>query len=497
MADKPDTVVHYEALIASGESIYFDPVELDEIYHYYAENNEIGEVEKVLHLALQLHPDDPLVKQLDAEYTLNCGDSNEALEKLDVIFTPDHPFQCILRSAALAKLGRIAEAVEMAERALVDEDPNEYVAYDLGLGFMNAGQTTLALHYFERSASQHPDDIRTLSGILYCKARNFDTSDILELSERILQLDPFNYDAWIGKANALLAKELYAETIDACDYAIAIAPDEADPYIVKAKCATALDHQEEALSLMQEAADRAYDEQRASIYCLMSNMLDEMGKRDEAIKCCWKSIDVEDLNDKILMQAAYSFQFLDALSEACVLMKAAREKAPEDPSILQPLGDLLNRLEKYDEAAEVYEALFKVSPHAAVMALWGGTLLSLGKYGEALKKFKKANEMDEMWQTYVLMATCDIELKHFKKMEEHFRMAYAMCPDEALKLMETISPEIVKTMRENGFIDMLAKEREKWIQENEKRLRILAEERKDKETDILNLSDLLGTENNE
>lgn len=481
MAEKPDTVIHYEALVASGESIYFDPVELDDIYHYYAENNEIGEVEKVLHLALQLHPDDPLVKQLDAEYTLNCGDCNEALEKLDAIFSPDHPFQCILRSAALAKLGRIAEAVEMAERALVDEDPNEYVAYDLGLGFMNAGQITLALHYFERSVSQHPEDVKTLCGILYCKTRSFDTTDVLELSERILQLDPFNYDAWLSKANTLLAKELYAETMDACDYAIAIAPDEADPYIVKAKCETALEHHEEALSLMEEAAERAYDEQRSSIYCLMSNMLDEMGKREEAIKCCWKSIDVEDLNDKILMQAAFSFQFLDALSEACVLMKAAREKAPEDPSVLHPLAELLNRLEKYDEAAEVYETLFNLSPNAGVMALWGGSMLSLGKYGEALKKFKLANEMDEMWQTYVLMAICDIELKHFRKMEEHFRMAYAMCPDEAEDLLEKLSPEIVKTMRENGFLDMLAREREKVIRENEKRLRALAEERKNKE----------------
>lgn len=489
--EKPDTVTHYEELVANGETLYFDPVELDEIYHYYVEINDLSKVEDVLRLALSLHPDDMIVKQLDAEYTLNCGDCNEALEKLDSIFSPDHPYQCILRSAALAKLGRTAEALDMAEQALIDEDPNEYVAYDLGLGFMNANQFVIAIRYFNRSLKDHPDDIKSLAGLLYCKSQPLmphDVDELTDITERILALDPFNYEAWMAKGNIMLEKELYAEALDAYEYAVAIAPEEPDPLLMKAKCMEALEKTDEAITLLYEAASKAYDAQLAQIYCITAGLLYKLKREEEAREACWKSIEGDNISDpNLLMQAAYTFLELDARAEAVTLMRAAHEKSPNDPMIMHSLGEQLNFLDMHEEAAELYEEFFNVAPHASIMALWGGSLLSMGKYGEALKKFKKANEMEEMWQTYILMATCDVELKHFKKMEEHFRLAYALCPDEAEKLMESISPSIVKQMRENGFLEKVAKDREKWLRKNEDRLRLMAEEQKLKHERIQDL----------
>lgn len=477
---KPDTVEHYEALVAAGESVYFDPVELDEIYHYYVEQNDLSKVEEVLRLALSLHPDDYIVQQMDAEYTLNCGDTEEALKKLDVFFSEQNPFQCILRSAALAKLGRDAEALEMAEKALIDEDPKEYVAYDLGLGFMNANQFTTALHYYERSLTHHPDDVKTLSGILYCQLQLQETNGLAELSEHILQLDPFNFEAWIAKGNLLAEQEKFSEAIDAYEYAVAIAPDEADPLVMKARCLDCLNRKDEAILVLREAADKAYDEQHSSVCCIIAGLLKEQGKTEEAKAACWDSIrDLPD-NPVVLMRAAYTFQELGANSEALIMVKAAHERDPEDFTIMGALAECLSTTNQFEEAIHIYEKIAQREPNASTYALWGSALMSLGRCSEALKRFKQANEYDELWQTYVLMASCDVELRHFKKMEEHFRMAYALGPDVALPLFEKLCPATVKQMQENGFLDMLAKEREKWIRKREKELRLLAEQRKNK-----------------
>ena len=109
-----------------------------------------------------------------------------------------------------------------------------------------------------------------------------------------------------------------------------------------------------------------------------------------------------------------------------------------------------------------------MAPSAAVYSLWGGTMMSLGKVQKAYNLFKKANECEELWQTYVLMAVCDAELKHFKKMEEDFRYAYALCPDEAPTLMKSIHPDMYNQMSEQGFFDQLERERQAYIllQEN-------------------------------
>ena len=41
MNDKPEIVKQYERRRDAGESLYFDPVELEDIFHYYAEDGRI------------------------------------------------------------------------------------------------------------------------------------------------------------------------------------------------------------------------------------------------------------------------------------------------------------------------------------------------------------------------------------------------------------------------------------------------------------------------
>lgn len=474
---KPDTVQHYEDLLSAGGSIYFDPVELDEIYHYYVETNEMSKVEEVLHLAQQLHPDDFIVQQMDAEYTLNCGNPEEALSKLDAIFSEDHPFQCILRSAALAKLGRNAEALDMAEKALYNENPDDYVSYDLGLGFMNAEQYVTAMHYYQRSLQSHPEDTKSLSGMLYCKLQIHDTDGLEELVDKILQLDPFNFEAWMAKGTLLGEKEQYEGAIDAFEYAYAIAPEEADPMVMKARCLDGLGKRVEAIETLREAAEKAFDEQRSSIHIILAGLLSEEGHKEEAVEACWKSLEGVADDGEALLRAGSTFQDIGALPEAAVLLRAALEKMPDDVNLLMVLTDVLGNISQFEEASRLYARLSELAPSASVYAMWGGTLMSLSKFGEALKRFKQANELDELWQTYVLMAACDVELRHYKKMEEHFRMAYALGPDRSIELMESLCPNTVQQMRDNGFINMLEQEREKWIRQRENELRLLAEKR--------------------
>ena len=75
----PDIVNKYEAMLKAGESVYLDPIEIDQIFRYYADNNQVSKLEDILRLGLNLHPDDPTIMQLDAEYTLMTNDAESAL----------------------------------------------------------------------------------------------------------------------------------------------------------------------------------------------------------------------------------------------------------------------------------------------------------------------------------------------------------------------------------------------------------------------------------
>ena len=207
--------------------MYFDPVELDEIFHYYIEHGTGQDATEVLDLAKSLHPEDEVTKRMTVEYLLNEDEAAEALTLLDTFFDERASFHCILRSAALAKLGRLSEAMELARLVSTEyEDENDedesYISYDLGLGFMNAGEYAIALCYFEDSRKRHPEDIKTLTGILYCNNQLGIREGQEELADRIIKIDPFHYEAWLTKGNLLALKDKFAEAYDAFDYAIAI-----------------------------------------------------------------------------------------------------------------------------------------------------------------------------------------------------------------------------------------------------------------------------------
>lgn len=477
--EKPDTVQHYEELLASGSAIYLDPIELDEIFHFYAEANQLDEVEKVLTLALQLHPDDMLVQQMDAEYTLNTGDAAGALEKLDKFFSPDSPFQCILRSAAFAKLNKRAEALNMAEQALIEEDPKEFVAYDLGLGFMNADDCATAMHYFKRSLKNHPDDTRTMVGLLFCLNRLNKIDQAQDLADQILALDPFNYDAWMAKGNYYGIKGEYEKALEAYDYALAVFPSDVDALIFKARCLDGLKRNKEALDIILEATEQAEGEQRSAICIIAAGLLNEQRRQKEAIDMVWNSLAGTEGSTMAIVRAAYAMDDINAKDEAIELFQAALELQPDNPEFIRTLAELYGNTNQHNKAEECYKILSKIEPNASVYALWAGSLMSQSKFAKAYPLLKKANDYEEIWQTYILMAACDIELKHPKRMEENLRLAYALCPDEAWGLFEKLCLEDAPRLKEEGLLDRLEKRREEALLKREEELRILAEAREE------------------
>ena len=475
--NKSDVVSHYEEMRAAGGSMYFDPVELDEIFHYYVEEGPAESVNEVLSLAKELHPDDIIVRQMEAEFMLNNDDAAGSLQLLDSIFDDTMPYHCILRSAALAKLNRMAEAMEMARLAADGEEPSDYISYDLGLGFMNAEEYPLALRYYNRSLEFHPDDVKTLSGILYCKVQMGVLDGVEEIADHIIRLDPFHYEAWMAKGNCYAAAKKFKEAYDAFDYAIAVSPDEPDAYVNKAHAKETEDDKAEALELMKEAVAKSVGEQNSSLQIMIACLYHALGDKENALNAVWKSTESVPVSVSVLLRAAYAFVDMEAWSEAITMLKTADGLQPDSLEILNMLAESYNNNNMYEEAAATYARLSGIGDSAAVYALWGSCLMSLGNFSEAYKVFGKANKLDPMWQTYVLMATCDIELSHFKRMEDDMRMAYALSPEESVALMEKISPDMVKQMRENGYLKRLEREHERLLQKKEKELTALALER--------------------
>ena len=462
MNDKPEIVKQYERRKDAGESLYFDPVELEDIFHYYAEEGRSDKEEEVLRLARELHPDDFVTGTLEAEFALNMDDADACLRYLEPIFDEDNIMHCILMSGALAQKGDLPRAIDYGEMALEGDDP--LIAYDVGLGFMNAGQPTVALRYYSRCLEAYPDDLRTLQGILYCLGQVGTPEEVIRYADRALEIDSFCVEAWLAKGNALGEQGKWKEAEECCDYAMAIQPENGDCILMKVNCCVQQNRHDEALHFAEEAASRVYNEAKANVLLLAAHLYGEKNQMEEARKAVWGAVEACPLDRDILNRAIYAFVDSGAPAPAIALLqdRMRREGEKTEPHFLMLLGEQLTQQGDYEAALEPYELLVKIAPSPTSWTMLAGTYMSLNKYRKAYKYLQLACAEDPMWQTYVLTAVCAHEMGWETAAGNNYILAYNLNAKGAFELLQALSPMLIDSFREKKIFEQA----EQWRQQN-------------------------------
>lgn len=474
MAEKPQIVKQYEQQLETGEPLYFDPVELDDIFHYYAEENMVDKLSPVLQLAVRLHPEEPVTRLMQAEYALNLGEASDCLQQLEPIFDEGNSFHCILRSGSYAKMGRMMEAIDYAEKALKGDDP--LIAYDLGLGFMNADQPTVALRYYSRCLDSYPQDLRTLLGMVYCLNQVGSPEEIIQYADRCLEIDSFCTDAWMAKGGALAEQDKWAEAEECYDYALAVSPDEPDMLMMKANCCVRQDRIDEAIDLSLDAAQSALDRgdsiQEANIGLMLARLYQDKDDLKSAVETVWKSLQAAPTNEDIVFRCALSFGDFGETDISISLLRDLYELHPDNPSeeLLERLGDYYARQDYTDQALAIYKKMVELYPSAIHYSLLAGMCLSNSKFHLAYRYLLKANEMGTIWQNYVLLAVCAHEMKWRTACQDNYFLAHALNAEAAKELLNAISPELTKSFEEQGLFDKAEQWRQQQLADTLQRL---------------------------
>lgn len=453
MSDKPEIVEQYEAQMAAGASLYFDPVELEDIFHYYAEEGRIDKEEEVLRLAQHLHPDDFVTHTLEAEWALNMDDADGCLRALDIVFDEDNVMHCILRSGALAQKGDLSGAIDYGEMALDGDDP--LIAYDVGLGFMNANQPTIALRYYDRCLAAYPNDLRTLLGILYCLNQVGSAEEVIRYADRALEVDSYSVEAWLAKGNALGEQGKWKEAEECCDYAMAIQPENGDCILMKVNCCVQQGRHEEALGQIENGKLKIENgESKANMLLLAAHLYAEKKQMDEAVECVWQAVEACPTDRELLVREAVAFADYDAPYAAIALLEdrvGKMEKGEEMAYLLSLLGEQYTKLGNYEAAVEPYEKLVKLSPSASTWTLLAGTYMSLYKFRKAYKLLQLANAEETMWQTYILTAVCAHEMGWETAAATNYIIAYQYSATGAYDLLKALSPLLVESFEKKGI----------------------------------------------
>lgn len=452
MEQKPEIVQRYE----NDPKGYYDPVELEDIFHYYAENGMVEYLKPVLDLSIALHPDDQSTRIMQAEYQLNLGSAEECLRLLEPIFQEENPYLCILRSGALAKMSQLEEAIDWAETACsLNDDP--FISYDLGIGFLNAQQYEISLRYFLRCHDQSPDDLRCLLGILYCLGKIGTAEEVLSFAEKATQVDPLCWEAWISKGSAQCELEQNDEALESFDYAIAIRPEAAETYVHKATLLSELNRQDEALAALEEGAPYAEGDELGNLMLLRAHIYEKKNMRADAIEATWRALEASPLSDDICNRSVQSFIQLEANQEAIVFLLAAYNRGAREVSLLATLGELLAKEERTEEALDVYSEMHKIVNNSGTAGMLGTTYMQLGRFRKAYQILRDSYKSDPIWQTAVLLATCAFELDWYTAFERHLTTAYMLEEKRSGEFLRSLSEGLYEYCEKHGIFARIRK----------------------------------------
>jgi predicted O-linked N-acetylglucosamine transferase (SPINDLY family) len=193
-----------EAADAFSRSLSLDPANPEAHLAHVAVLREMCEPRAALaaiQAALRHLPEDPRIAYASAVCHEDVGDDQQALAEYDRALrtSPPHADALHNRGLLLARLGRLEEA-ETNQRRFVDAHPGEVRAHS------------------------------GLADVLLARARN---AEALACLEKVLQLDPANFSAFLRKGVALAALQRFDESRAIFARAQAARPHEVEQYLAR------------------------------------------------------------------------------------------------------------------------------------------------------------------------------------------------------------------------------------------------------------------------
>ena len=295
---------------------------------------------------------------------------------------------------AYRELGRTEDAIEMYEQSLVNDAPNVYLPlYNLGVAYADLDEVDTAESYYRQALEAEPSYVPALSNLAVLLVdQSFGEAEALALEA--VRLRPH----WsIVLNNAAILYDRSGDLEQAEEYfnrGIELHPDDESLLANYGLFLHKNDRLVEAEPILRRALDA--DPQRQDVAQSLATVLVRQGRNDEAAE---------------LIEEGYIEEgYIESLVPSVAIAEVER-------------GNVLLEADRYDQAAEAYEAAIVADPdYVAAHVQLGVALENLDQPEQALSSYRHAYEInDEDISTVYFLGLLSARLGH---------------NDEALKLFD-------------------------------------------------------------
>jgi tetratricopeptide (TPR) repeat protein len=237
----------------------------------------------------------------------------------------------------------------------------------------------------------------------------------------------------IRKADVLLAKRQYRAALEILEQAELFDGRDINLYILKTDAYLALDQQEKAVQLLEQALDLFTGEEKIELLFELADVYDDYEEFDKVFDCLKMILEQEPTNEEALYKICFWTDFTGRNEEAIRLHQQIINDYPYSELAWFNLAASYQGLKLYEKAIDAYQYAITIEEKFDyAYRNMGDAYIRLRKYKEAIEALEKVTELAKPEDViYEAMGHCYDRLKNYAQARFYYRKASHLNKDDS------------------------------------------------------------------
>ncbi len=244
---------------------------------------------------------------------------------------------------------------------------------------------------------------------------------------------PYSSALLIKKADILLANRRYQDALDVLEQASLLDGADINLYILKTDAYLALDQQEKAVVLLEEALGLFEGEEKIELLFELADVYDDYEDFDKVFDCLKMVLEDEPNNEEALYKICFWTDFTGRNEESIRLHQQIIDEYPYNELAWFNLAAAYQGLKLYEKSIDAYQYAITIDEKFDyAYRNMGDAYIRLRKYKEAIEVLEKVNELAKPEDViFEAIGHCYDRLKNFAQARFYYRKASHLRQDDS------------------------------------------------------------------
>ncbi|HEX2534484.1 MAG TPA: tetratricopeptide repeat protein [Chitinophagaceae bacterium] len=255
----------------------------------------------------------------------------------------------------------------------------------------------------------------------------------LEAAELATECFPFSAALQIKKADILLVVRRYQDALDTLEKAELLDATDLNLFILKTDAYLALDQQEKAVRVLEEAIQHFEGEEKTELLFELADVYDDHEEFDKVFDCLMLILQEEPTNEEALYKICFWTDFTGRNEESIRLHTGIIDEFPYNELAWFNLGAAYQGLKLYEKAIDAYQYAVTIDEKFDyAYRNIGDAYIRLRKYKEAIESLERVLELAKPEEViYEAIGHCYDKLHNYAQARFHYRKASHLNPDDS------------------------------------------------------------------